>query len=90
MSAFGSARFTFVSYAPASPGGSDLGPERDVMDGEGVGPGALASSDMGSVDILAGKPAEGCHRSPWLERRMPSVAGKPNFVAAATIDLSRL
>ena len=90
MSSFGSACFTFVSYALASPGGPDLGPERDVMDGAGVGPGALASSDMGSVDILAGKPAEGCHRSPWLERRMPSAAGKPNCIAAATIDLSRL
>ena len=67
-----------------------MGPARDVMDGGGAAPDALASSDMGSVDILAGKPAEGCHRSPWLERRMPSVAGKPNCVAAATIDLSRL
>ena len=72
------------------PRGPELGPARNVMDGAGVAPGALASSDTGSVDILAGKRAEGCHRSPWLERRMPSVAGKPNCVAAATIDLSRL
>ena len=90
MSSFGSARFTFVSYAPASPGGPELGPARDVMNGAGVAPGALASSDTGSVDILVGKRADGCHRSPWLEGRMPSAAGKPNCVAAATIDLSRL
>ena len=74
----------------ASPVGPELGPARDVMDGAGAALGALASSDTGSVDILVGNRAEGCHRSPWLERRMPSAAGKPNCVAAATIDLSRL